>query len=143
MLFYVFVRLDPYEQGGPDRKERRAKAAAGVAGNRVQTSQLLHKRPISHRKRPHPRSLLSEVRERMRRIFQRLLTFGLISSMLFAVAPSNAQRPVKGGKTGPGDIGPNGDRDKNPPLDSSFTGARAPLSAVNSRRSWRRNIVPS
>ena len=52
----------------------------------------------------------------MRRTLQRLLTFGLISSMLFAVVQTNAQRPVKGGKTGPGDIGPNGDRDKNPPF---------------------------
>jgi len=32
MLFYVFVRLDPYEQADLIEKERRAKAAAGVAG---------------------------------------------------------------------------------------------------------------
>ncbi|MEO6393353.1 MAG: isoaspartyl peptidase/L-asparaginase [Pyrinomonadaceae bacterium] len=47
----------------------------------------------------------------------RLLTAGLVISFVFAALPVSAQRPaVKGGKTGPGDIGPNPDRDKTPPF---------------------------
>lgn len=42
----------------------------------------------------------------------------LVMAILFSVTPVSAQHvmPPPGGKTGPGDIGPNGDRDKNPPF---------------------------
>lgn len=47
----------------------------------------------------------------------RLLTAGLVMSVVLGALPAQAQRPpIKGGKTGPGDIGPNPDRDKSPPF---------------------------
>jgi hypothetical protein len=48
MVFYIFVRLDPYEQADMIEKERRAKAAAGLAGtggNVPTTPQKVDKSP--------------------------------------------------------------------------------------------------
>jgi beta-aspartyl-peptidase (threonine type) len=52
----------------------------------------------------------------MTKVFRRWGALGATMAILFSLTPVSAQRvmPPPGGKTGPGDIGPNGERDKNP-----------------------------